>query len=157
MASMKRKFTLSLLGIILALTVTAQINSGIGYMHGTNKKGDTATKSVYDADKAKHESGADTVVIKRTPTPASEARVEALSEKSTGELKGVSDTSMTTSEAASESSDKLTSVSTGAATADCPDVNMLYYIIGFLSLLVLILLVLMVRRGLKDHDKSKKM
>lgn len=141
--------------LFVTLSISAQINSGVGYMHGTNKKGDTATKSEYDADKAPVKDKADTTVISRRPTRASEARQERLEQQARDQNRDGDDT--TTADGAAASADGGSSSSTtetyiNTVTGDCVSPAWRYAAVGFgLLSLLLILLLIMARR--KDEPR----
>ena len=133
--------------IFITLSVTAQINSGVGYMHGTNKKGDNSTKSEYDADKAPSKEKADTTVIIRKATPASEARKDRIEQAKTD--KGIEPDTTIAATGAEENTEAASNTSTtdtyiNTTNADCVSPAWRYAAVGFglLSLLLILLLVI---------------
>ncbi|MBS1594680.1 MAG: hypothetical protein JST90_10155 [Bacteroidetes bacterium] len=141
--------------VFVTLSISAQINTGIGYMHGTNKKNDTSTVSRYDADKAlAKKDHADTVVIKRTPTAASEAR-DARIERERKENAGNTDTTAGTATTTADdngaaSSSTATYIST--VNGDCISPAWRYAAVG-LGLLSLLLILLLVMGRKKDEPR----
>lgn len=134
--------------LFITLSVSAQINSGIGYMHGTTKKGDTATRSEYDADKAPLKEKADTTVISRRPTRASEARQDRMEKQEKEQGKEAEDTTTTegtapATDGGSSSTSTETYINTNSNT-DCVSPAWRYAAVGFglLSLLLILLLIL---------------
>lgn len=151
--------TLPVIMLFMSLSVSAQINSGIGYMHGTDKKkNDTSTVSKYDADKAEAKKDhADTVVIKRKPTAASEARQDRIEREKKGNEQGddtaaaaTGDNSTADNGSGSSSSSAETYVAT--ANADCVSPGWRYAAVG-LGLLSLLLILLLIMGRKKDQQR----
>lgn len=138
--------------VFASLSISAQINTGIGYMHGTNKKNDTSTVSKYDADKAlAKKDHADTVVIKRTPTPASEARDARIEreQKDNGP-----DTDKTATAAAPDEGSGTATTATyiSSGNGDCISPAWRYAAVGLGLLSLLLILVLLMSRR-KDEPR----
>lgn len=139
--------------VFVTMSISAQINTGIGYMHGTNKKNDTSTVSRYDADKAlAKKDHADTVVIKRTPTAASEARETRIERERKENADNADTTAGTATTAADDNGGTGTSTATYIATvnSDCISPAWRYAAVG-LGLLSLLLILLLVMGRKKDE------
>lgn len=140
--------------LFVTLSISAQINSGVGYMHGTNKKGDTATKSEYDADKAPVKDKADTTVISRRQTRASEARQERMEQQARDQGRDTDDTAAEGTCAGTDGSSQTTTETyINTNSAECVSPAWRYAAVGF-GLLSLLLILLLVMGRRKDEPRK---
>ncbi len=138
--------------VFITMSISAQINTGIGYMHGTTKKGDTATKSEYDADKVPVKDKADTTVISRRPTKASEARQERLEQQARDQDRDTDDTATAEGASTEGSSSTTTETYINTNSAECVSPAWRYAAVGF-GLLSLLLILLLVMGRRKDEPR----
>ncbi|MCW3126789.1 MAG: hypothetical protein JWO03_2447 [Bacteroidetes bacterium] len=168
MKSIKAKLLIPVLMIFTTMSISAQINSGQGYMHGTYQKGDTGSKYEYDADKAKKADGADTILLKRKATPASEAKAVAKADaRAKGQVQAAGDQKDkdTVAEAPVDktsttvSSDTSTAATTNTAATndcDCKSSNLMYGGLGFIIGTALGLLVMGLMKRKREENENPK-
>jgi hypothetical protein len=135
----------AILSLFITLSMTAQINSGVGYMHGTDKKGDTI---IDYHDNPKNHVHEEVKVIRETKlTPAEAAKYEGKASKAATAQR---DTTATAAATVPERTDTLHDTTTTAGVTDvvigniavtgcdCINMNMIYTAIAVFGLAAII-------------------